>query len=176
MGGIVARLTPIRHPDTAKLIPNIITLATPHANPLYAFDESVHDIFLQLQRQPPPMEQGRYNNNNNNNNNQNLLVVSISGGLRDEMIEPSATDLGIGNNFVSVSSIYGDMFDCELILSKRTPYISFLKFLYKLTSNQICWDEYKRFFHRTYYCPEAPLEWITGLLYGVITSWIMFVR
>jgi pimeloyl-ACP methyl ester carboxylesterase len=75
MGGYVARLTPIRHPSIAVLVPSIITLATPHHNPLYAFDKSVHDVHQQIQQQT---------------RNNSTLIVSISGGVRDEMIAPSA--------------------------------------------------------------------------------------
>ena len=74
MGGYVARLTPLRHPQTHPLLRNIITLATPHSNPLYAFDESVHEVHQTIQ----------------NEQHNDTLIISISGGLRDEMIEPSA--------------------------------------------------------------------------------------
>jgi hypothetical protein len=77
MGGYVARLTPMRHPSIAALVPSIITLATPHHNPLYAFDKSVQDVHQQLQQQTQTQ-------------NNSTLIVSISGGLRDEMIAPSA--------------------------------------------------------------------------------------
>jgi pimeloyl-ACP methyl ester carboxylesterase len=48
MGGYVARLTPIRHPHVQRYLPNIVTLATPHDNPLYAFDESIHRVHQSL--------------------------------------------------------------------------------------------------------------------------------
>lgn len=74
MGGLVARLTPIVHPETTHLLRNIITLATPHSNPLYAFDKSIHEVHQRIQ----------------NEQKQETLVVSFSGGLKDEMIEPSS--------------------------------------------------------------------------------------
>lgn len=79
MGGIVAELALIRHVKIAKFVPNIITLATPHSNPLYAFDKSVHDVYhlIEKEQQAQPRDTSS-------------LLVSISGGIRDEMIEPSA--------------------------------------------------------------------------------------
>jgi hypothetical protein len=74
MGGYVARLTPILHPSTQPFLHNIITLATPHSNPLYAFDESIYELHQTLLTEQQD----------------DTLIVSISGGLRDEMIAPSA--------------------------------------------------------------------------------------
>jgi hypothetical protein len=74
MGGYVARLTPILHPSTQPYLHNIITLATPHSNPLYAFDESIYELHQKLLTEQQD----------------DTLIVSISGGLRDEMITPSA--------------------------------------------------------------------------------------
>jgi hypothetical protein len=95
MGGYVARLTPIRHPHTSLLVSNIITLATPHSNPLYAFDKSVHDVHQQLLQ----TEQ------NNNNITSNTLLVTISGGLRDEMIEPAVCQVNSNHPASSSFSI-----------------------------------------------------------------------
>jgi pimeloyl-ACP methyl ester carboxylesterase len=74
MGGYVARLTPIRHPQTQPLLHSIITLATPHSNPLNAYEKSVHEVHQRIQEEQQ----------------KDTLIVSISGGLRDEMIEPSS--------------------------------------------------------------------------------------
>ncbi|OEU16098.1 hypothetical protein FRACYDRAFT_238685 [Fragilariopsis cylindrus CCMP1102] len=62
-------------------IQNVITLATPHSNPLYSFDKSIYDIHQQILVEQQQQQQP--------------LIISISGGLRDEMIDPSAfsTDL-----------------------------------------------------------------------------------
>lgn len=75
----MARLTPIRHPDTRRLMPNILTLATPHGNPLYAFDETIHKLHKSLL--------------NNQHDASSTLLVSISGGVRDEMIAPKACEV-----------------------------------------------------------------------------------
>jgi hypothetical protein len=83
MGGLVARLTPINHPETKYLIRNIITLATPHTNPIYSFDSSIQEIYQRIKE----------------NKNRDTLIVSISGGPRDEMIEPSAGDVKTTSSF-----------------------------------------------------------------------------
>jgi hypothetical protein len=84
-GSYVARLTPIRHPHTSQLVSNIITLATPHSNPLYAFDKSVHDVHQQLLQTVQ------------NNNIGTTLLVTILGGLRDKMIEPALCQVNINH-------------------------------------------------------------------------------
>jgi uncharacterized alpha/beta hydrolase family protein len=88
MGGYVARLTPILHPSTQPFLHNIITLATPHSNPLYGLDESVYELHqkLLLSTERPQAHQAQAQPQGDNN----TLIVSISGGLRDEMIAPSA--------------------------------------------------------------------------------------
>jgi hypothetical protein len=92
-GSYVARLTPIRHPHTSQLVSNIITLATPHSNPLYAFDKSVHDVHQQLLQTVQ------------NNNISTTLLVTISGGLRDEMIEPAVCQVNSNHPASSSFSI-----------------------------------------------------------------------
>jgi hypothetical protein len=64
-----------QYKNTSLLVSNIIMLATPHSNPLYAFDKLVHDVHQQLLQ----TEQ--------NNNTSNTLLVMISGGLQDKMID-----------------------------------------------------------------------------------------
>lgn len=83
----MARLTPILHPETQDLVPNMITLATPHAHPLYAFDASISRVHQQLQV-----------------SNSKNLMVSISGGLRDEMIDPAACEIQDSGSSLSVST------------------------------------------------------------------------
>jgi hypothetical protein len=82
MGGYVARLAPIRHPHIQRYLPHIVTLATPHDNPLYAFDESIHRVHQSLFK----------------NQHDNMSVVSISGGIRDEMIDPKACEITHGSS------------------------------------------------------------------------------
>ena len=86
MGGYVAKKVLLEHPELR--VRNLITLATPHSNPLYSFDRSVSDFHRELL-----LEGGvgtGATKNDDTTNHKSPLVVSISGGLRDEMIEPSA--------------------------------------------------------------------------------------
>ena len=83
MGGYVARMSLARHPQLQSMIENIVTLATPHANPLYAFDESIHAVHQRIQSHDLKEEQ-------------RTLWVSLSGGLRDEMIAPVACEMTEG--------------------------------------------------------------------------------
>lgn len=70
MGGLVARSIPILHPHTQ--IRNIVTLATPHWRLPYGFEETLHDFYKLL-----------------DSHEEEATLVSISGGMRDEMIPPS---------------------------------------------------------------------------------------
>ena len=73
MGGLVANLVSINHRDISPIARDIITLATPHSNPIYAFDKSIDEIHHRLKSE----------------GSNETLVVSFSGGLKDEMINPS---------------------------------------------------------------------------------------
>jgi len=84
MGGYVARLTHLLHPDVRPFIRNIVTLATPHMNPLYAFDKSIYDIHRQMMTMTTSMS---------SSSDDLPTVVAISGGVRDEMIAPTACQL-----------------------------------------------------------------------------------
>eukprot|EP00980_Cylindrotheca_fusiformis_P008065 scaffold1717_cov117-Cylindrotheca_fusiformis.AAC.16 len=88
MGGLVARLAPIQYPATAQLLKNIITLATPHSNPLYAFDKTIQTIHQRIQ----------------NGQSNETLVISFSGGLKDEMIKPSSCFVNSGVSFTVLTS------------------------------------------------------------------------
>ena len=94
MGGYSAKLASIkmldRHHDSSPkqkqqhlmMIRDIITLATPHQNPLYAWDSSIYDIHQRILQQQQQQQHER------KDNDKQLIIVSLSGGLRDEMIEP----------------------------------------------------------------------------------------
>jgi hypothetical protein len=97
MGGYVARLTPILHPETRPFLRDIITLATPHANPLYAWDETVYTVHQRLLQEEQQHEQQQQNRNENE-----ILIVSLSGGLRDEMIAPLSCDASLRRTSISV--------------------------------------------------------------------------
>lgn len=94
MGGYVARLTIARYPQLQSLLENIVTLATPHSNPLYAFDATVHRIHQQIIQTLDAQEKGQ------------SLWVSLSGGLRDEMIAPLACEIRGGYSVRSADAIW----------------------------------------------------------------------
>lgn len=75
IGAWVVRLALMQHPHLASngWVRNVVTLASPHSVIPYAVDSSVHEMTSRLSR----IE-----------DNQDVVVVSISGGLRDEMIPP----------------------------------------------------------------------------------------
>jgi len=105
MGGTVARRVLVEQqqqqqrrrvldpgtPTTEFRVQQLITLATPHSNPLYAFDKSVAD-FYQKWLLPG------YIPDDKDQPTASPLVVSIVGGLRDEMIEPEACYLDAPNS------------------------------------------------------------------------------
>ena len=92
MGGYVARKVLQENPNLR--VENLVTLATPHSNPLYSFDRSVSDFHRELQG----------GSTKNKLDHKEPLVVSISGGLRDEMIEPSACEASSPQE-ISVSGV-----------------------------------------------------------------------
>ena len=92
MGGYSARLASINmlnmnsrdsSSSSKHLIRDIITLATPHQNPLYAWDSSIYDIHQRILQQEKDKQ---------------LVIVSLSGGLRDEMIDPYACNANHNGN------------------------------------------------------------------------------
>ena len=107
MGGYVARYTLLQNPQLYQYVPNIITLATPHANPLYGFDTSIHQIHNKIllettsatqQQQQQQQRREQQSSTKEDNDDDDLqasspLIISISGGLRDEMIEASACEM-----------------------------------------------------------------------------------
>jgi len=85
----VAKSAPILHPFAIDKIRNIITLSTPHHGHPYTFDESMKEIYHSFQ-----------------NFDSSILVASISGGLKDELIPPSLCE--IENNMSRVAGkLYG---------------------------------------------------------------------
>ena len=72
IGGLVAKAVAVYVPSVRDKVRNIITLATPHVASPFAFDESIRDVYRDLESL-----------------SNSVLVTSISGGLKDELI-PSA--------------------------------------------------------------------------------------
>lgn len=118
MGGYVAKLALAQLSSRAAsgggivVAQNVITLATPHNNPLYAFDETIHEVHHQEISNNIPSKNSstsRRHENENDTDNNNVLWISISGGLRDEMIAPEACEIPTtptdNSNSLSVSPI-----------------------------------------------------------------------
>jgi pimeloyl-ACP methyl ester carboxylesterase len=76
IGGLVAKGVTVYHPNVVKYIQNIITLATPHAGLPFAFDKSIKHVYDDL-----------------TTFSDSILLISISGGLRDELIPPELCDV-----------------------------------------------------------------------------------
>jgi triacylglycerol esterase/lipase EstA (alpha/beta hydrolase family) len=96
MGGFAARLASILVPETRPHIRNIVTLATPHAG---AWNPSLFHIHEHMKMMTSTStststvdtDSGDDNDNKNSNTvQQNTALISIAGGLRDEMILPEA--------------------------------------------------------------------------------------
>jgi hypothetical protein len=93
MGGFAARLASILVPETRSHIRNIVTLATPHAG---AWNPSLFHIHQQMKTMTRTSSSSTIDTDSDNDNDDgdtvlhNTALVSIAGGLRDEMILPEA--------------------------------------------------------------------------------------
>jgi pimeloyl-ACP methyl ester carboxylesterase len=86
MGGFAARLASILVPETRPYIRNIVTLATPHAG---AWNPSLFHIHEHMDKDSDI--------DIDTTVQQNTALISIAGGLRDEMILPEACHVnGVG--------------------------------------------------------------------------------
>mmetsp|Transcript_11797 Transcript_11797/g.32704 ORF Transcript_11797/g.32704 Transcript_11797/m.32704 type:complete len:776 (-) Transcript_11797:100-2427(-) len=90
MGGYAARLAYQQNPDVRSLVRNLITLGTPHAHPVLAVDPSIHEIYRQMVGSNDDNDDDDLSNDHHRHH---LSIVSISGGLRDEMIPPESCQL-----------------------------------------------------------------------------------
>lgn len=90
IGAWVVRLALRMHPhlESNGLVRNVVTLASPHLVIPYAVDSSVHEMTSRLNR---------------NEDNQDVAVVSISGGLRDELIPPEVCPVPSSSGLASKS-------------------------------------------------------------------------
>jgi triacylglycerol esterase/lipase EstA (alpha/beta hydrolase family) len=86
VGGYAARLTLVAFPQTRKFVRNIITLATPHDGLPFTLDRSVAKVIEKI-------KQTKMND---------VTLVSICGGMRDEMIPPSTCFVN-SSNAITVS-------------------------------------------------------------------------
>jgi pimeloyl-ACP methyl ester carboxylesterase len=79
IGGISSRLALETYPKQMKAVRNVITLGTPHTNPVLSWEPTMLNVYRKLQQQ---------------SETPNAVIVSISGGLRDEMIPPRCCHVG----------------------------------------------------------------------------------
>eukprot|EP00566_Odontella_aurita_P001316 CAMPEP_0113539852 /NCGR_PEP_ID=MMETSP0015_2-20120614/8153_1 /TAXON_ID=2838 /ORGANISM="Odontella" /LENGTH=861 /DNA_ID=CAMNT_0000439587 /DNA_START=20 /DNA_END=2602 /DNA_ORIENTATION=+ /assembly_acc=CAM_ASM_000160 len=116
VGGIVARSVPLLHPDTAgQLVRNIITIASPHAYMPWGFDGTVRE-FWEYVNSAGGIGEGlggserasaggikKGSNEEDDGRREVVTVLSISGGLRDELIPPDACEIDGGISVLSSS-------------------------------------------------------------------------
>lgn len=77
IGGISVRLALTTHAQSMpKTVRTVVTLGTPHAYPVLTWEPTMLNMYHNLLQQPA--------------NDNDPVIVSISGGLRDEMIPPMA--------------------------------------------------------------------------------------
>ena len=75
MGGISSRLALLQYAEPMKVVSNVITFGTPHNAPLWNWESSVFNVYNKLHKGAGSLP---------------VSIISISGGLRDEMIPPNA--------------------------------------------------------------------------------------
>ena len=95
IGGLVARkaIVSLNQRNTIEsLVETLVTLATPHSSLALIVEPSVFAFRKELLRQE------------RNSEARGLRIVSISGGMRDELIPPSACHLGTGNSLSVLAS------------------------------------------------------------------------
>lgn len=104
IGGLVAKAVPVYVTSVGDKIRNIITLATPHVASPYAFDESIRDVYRDLESL-----------------SDSILVTSISGGLKDELIPSDSCEATAGVSRVAGTSFGMDhkaIVWCHQVLDK----------------------------------------------------------
>lgn len=77
IGGISSRLAIQQYEGVARNIKHILTIGTPHHFPVWTWDPSIWNVYAQLHQKPTEK-----------------TILSVSGGLRDEMIPPEACYIG----------------------------------------------------------------------------------
>jgi pimeloyl-ACP methyl ester carboxylesterase len=109
IGGIVAKAVPLLSPEARQYIKTIVTLASPHRGFPYSFDSSVQRFYNYIDEW------------NIKERKEAPTIISISGGLRDELIPPStcAIDPSLGlamlaKDIMPASSAEGTMADVSL--------------------------------------------------------------
>jgi PGAP1-like protein len=78
------------YPESMKVVRNVITLGTPHNAPIWNWETSMFNIYNKLYKGSGSLK---------------ASIISISGGLRDEMVPPNACYVdneSVGNFTISV--------------------------------------------------------------------------
>ncbi|KAL3777248.1 hypothetical protein HJC23_005188 [Cyclotella cryptica] len=106
IGAWVVRIALKLHPHLTEKgwVKNVITLASPLSSVPYAVDAGVHDIVNHL--------------NNENRGNGDVTFISISGGLRDEMIPPEPCEIPSAFEDRNAIRAQGDMSTTASIISE----------------------------------------------------------
>jgi hypothetical protein len=106
IGAWVVRIALKMHPHLVEkgLIRNVISLASPLGGVPYAVDASVHEISSHL--------------NDDDSIHGNVTFISVSGGLRDELIPPEACEIPSISNATKTSSS-GDAFLASTIMNRN---------------------------------------------------------
>lgn len=97
-GGVIARAVPVVAVEdyVPGSIRTIISLGSPHVGLPYSFDRSVDDFYQQVNKY--------WKINDVDNNVKDISVVSLSGGLRDELIRQDLTNMdSLHEHSISVS-------------------------------------------------------------------------
>ncbi|KAL7565989.1 hypothetical protein ACA910_011011 [Epithemia clementina (nom. ined.)] len=87
LGGYAARLALMQHSDIQPSVQSLVTLGTPHAYPVLALDSSIYNL----------------HNSIRHDDGLGVILVSISGGLRDEMIPPESCEISKSSKSPSLS-------------------------------------------------------------------------
>ena len=101
IGGISTRLAlqRLNHKDNSHMnvvVQNVITLGTPHYKPVWSWDASMYNLYSKLYTTESP-------GNSITGSGRQTTIISISGGLRDEMIPPLACYLGDNHNIANTN-------------------------------------------------------------------------
>lgn len=86
MGGISTRIALQQYPYAMSIVQNVITVGSPHTAPVLTLEPGMLRWYFHSQKSSSPAQKSAHHSNNTNS--KNVLFISISGGLRDEMIPP----------------------------------------------------------------------------------------
>ena len=122
IGAWVVRISLKMHPHLVERgwVKNVITLASPLGGVPYAVDAGVHDIARHL--------------NDDDRNIGNVTFISVSGGLRDEMIPPEVCEIPSGTHDITKPN--SEAFLATTILNRN---MKNTKYQYGMDHRAIVW-------------------------------------